>query len=134
MLLLILHGLVDDVDGPEGPVGAGGLAGGGLDGGAEVSGAVSFLFILLYFIFFLLSGLLTDGVPPDSGLGAGLWLRLPGDVVGGGVLDPPLLLEGLAGGWRPVEVVVLARGWWCKLRVMVLCTLETDMRVGAVPA
>ena len=98
MLLLVLHGLVDDVGGPEGPVGVGGLAGGGLGGGAEVSGAVSFLFILLYFIFFLLSGLLTDGVPPDSGLGAGLWLRLPGDVVGGGVLDPPLLLEGLAGG------------------------------------
>ena len=68
VLLLALHGLVGDVGGPEGPDGVVGLAGGGLDGGAEVSGVVSFLVIMLYFNFLLLSGLLSDGVPPDRSI------------------------------------------------------------------
>ena len=47
VLLLVLHGLVGDVSWPGDPVGVVGLAGGGLDGGAEISGAVSFLSFVL---------------------------------------------------------------------------------------
>ena len=47
VLLLVLHGLVGDVSWPGDPVGVVGLAGGGLDGGAGISGAVSSLNIML---------------------------------------------------------------------------------------
>ena len=83
VLLLVLHGLVGDVGGPKGPVGVVGLVGGGLGGGAGTSGAVSFLNFMLLSNFLLLSGSLSDGVPPDLGIGAELWLQLPDVVLGG---------------------------------------------------
>ena len=83
VLLLVLHGLVDDVGGPEGPVGVVGLADGGQVVGAGTSGAVSFLNSVLLYNFVLLTGSPCDGVPPDLGCGAGLWLQLPDVVLGG---------------------------------------------------
>ena len=83
VLLLVLHGLGDDVRGPEGPVGDEGLADGGQVAAAEASGAVSFLNSCILFVSLLLIGSPCDGVPPDPGLGAGLRLQLPDVVVGG---------------------------------------------------
>ena len=76
VLLLVLHGLVDDVRGPEGPVGDEGLADGGRVVAAEASGAVSFLNSFILFLSVLLIGSPRDGVPPGPGLGADLWLQL----------------------------------------------------------
>ena len=88
---------------------------------------LSYLFCyILYFFFFQAFSLMV------SPLTQALELDFGSDFLEMLLVEEFLILlsywKALLGGWRPVGFVVLARGWWCKLGAMFLCTFETGVR------